>query len=82
MALLSQGAAIGLTIGIIAFLLVVFFVSFLVYRKTPAPKGCERIRPDEGACKGCSQVGCDLYGEYHKGDKDDGKEDGKKEEKK
>lgn len=44
-------------------LLVIFITSFLLYKKTPPPKGCEDISPNEGKCHGCKEVGChfNLY---------------------
>lgn len=53
-----------LAVGIIVLLLVIFFVSFVLYRKTPLPKGCEALKPGEG-CSKCTITSCDLYNEYH-----------------
>jgi hypothetical protein len=38
---------------IVLVLLAVFFVTFVLYRRTPAPKGCEDLHPSEELCKGC-----------------------------
>lgn len=49
-----------LTIAIIliALLVVIFFVSFYLYKKTPVPKGCENIKIDENICANCSNSEC------------------------
>jgi|GEM_PF-596527 hypothetical protein len=68
---LDKTTALIIAICVIAFLLVVFIVSFILYRKTPPPKGCEHLKIDDGACSHCSEVGCDLYAIYHEKAKDD-----------
>jgi hypothetical protein len=68
---LDKTTAIIIAICVIAFLLVVFIVSFILYRKTPPPKGCEHLKIDDGACSHCTEVGCDLYATYHDKAKDD-----------
>ena len=53
-----------LAISILVVLLVIFIVSFVLYRKTPVPKGCEEFeRPNEEKCHGCKETGChfNLY---------------------
>lgn len=62
---MSQTGSLILAIAIIVLLLVVFVVSFILYRRTPPPKGCEHLHADTEECKGCHQVGCELYAEYH-----------------
>jgi len=62
---MSQTGALILAIAIIVLLLVIFVVSFILYRRTPAPKGCEHLHADTEECKGCHQVGCQFYSEYH-----------------
>lgn len=42
-------------------LLVVFVVSFILYVKTPAPKGCEDIKISEEKCASCSNSECHFY---------------------
>jgi hypothetical protein len=51
-------AYLTIAIGLIAVLLVVFIVSFVAYKRTPPPKGCERIKVDEAVCGTCAQAGC------------------------
>lgn len=54
---------------LIVALAVTFVVSFVIYRRTPAPKGS---KGDEANCSSCPQKdGCtiDLYKEYKKENK-------------
>jgi hypothetical protein len=55
-----------LAIGIIFVLAAIAIVSFVLYRKTPPPKGCEKLEPDEAICCACLKSGCPYYGEFHK----------------
>ena len=36
-----------LSIGIIVFFVVLFFVTFVINRRTPVPKGCEHLKISE-----------------------------------
>lgn len=49
-----------ISIGLIAFLLVLFFVTFVKNRKTPVPKGCENIKISEENCSLCNNTGCSI----------------------
>jgi len=62
---MSQAGYIALAIGIIVVLAVIAIVTFILYRKTPAPKGCENLEPDEGICCACLKSGCPYYAQYH-----------------
>ena len=57
-----------IAILLIVFLATVFIVSFVLYRKTPPPKGCEDLLPEEKKCSCCSQIQCP----YHPEEKKDG----------
>ena len=50
-----------LGISILVVLLVVFIVSFILYVRTPAPKGCENIKISEENCSSCSHSECRFY---------------------
>ena len=52
-----------LAISILVTLLIVFIVSFIIYVRTPAPKGCEDIRASEEKCSSCSNNECRFYKE-------------------
>lgn len=58
---MSQTGYIILAISILLALLVIFIVSFVLYRKTPVPKGCENIKISEENCHGCSRTDCSFY---------------------
>lgn len=47
-------------IVIIIALVALFIVTFLVYKKMPAPKGMEKVRVSEENCKGCENDSCSL----------------------
>ncbi|MFA6829589.1 MAG: hypothetical protein WCR67_02650 [Bacilli bacterium] len=51
---------------VILFFLIVFIVSFILYKKTPPPKGCEGMEPSDEKCHGCEQEGCHFNLYYNK----------------
>ena len=58
---MTQLGYLFLAIGILLTLLVVFIVSFVLYVKTPAPKGCEDLKASEEKCASCSRSECQFY---------------------
>ena len=58
---MSKEAYLIIAISILATLLVVFIVSFILYRRTPVPKGCENIEINEENCSHCSHKECSHY---------------------
>ena len=58
---MPKEVAIIVTIIVLVVLAILFFVSFLLYVKTPAPKGCENLGRDESKCEQCSETGCRFY---------------------
>lgn len=53
-----------LAVGILLLLLAIFVITFVLYKKTPVPKGCEEFeKPSEAKCRGCNQTEChfNLY---------------------
>lgn len=53
-----------LAVGILLLLLAIFVITFVLYKKTPVPKGCEEFeKPSERKCHGCNQKEChfNLY---------------------
>ena len=50
-----------LGIGILVALLVIFIVSFVLYVRTPVPKGCEHLKANEETCSSCSHSECRFY---------------------
>lgn len=68
-----------LAIVVLTLLLAIFIISFVLYVRTPAPKGCKT--PSEEACSGCSKKGCEFSFYQPKGalkeeEKEDKKEKG------
>ena len=58
---MSQTGYLILGISIIVSLLIIFIVSFILYRKTPVPKGCENIKISDENCASCSHSECKFY---------------------
>lgn len=56
---MSQTGYIIIAIAIIIALVILFTVSFVVYIKTPAPKGCERGKGPN--CENCEVASCRFY---------------------
>ena len=56
-----------LAISILVILLVVFLVSFVMYIKTPAPKGCEDMKISEENCSKCGKTECSFYKKAEEG---------------
>ena len=57
---MTDGLRIFLAVLILTSLLVIFVVSFILYRKTPLPKGCAALQPSEEKCANCKEEGCNL----------------------
>lgn len=55
-----------LAISIIAALVIIFVVSFVLYMRTPAPKGCEKLKIGPKNCEECDVEGCMIYKQRHK----------------
>ena len=57
---MSKEAALALAIVIIVSLLIIFVVSFVFYKRTPVPKGCENLTISEENCAACQNENCSL----------------------
>ena len=57
---MSKEVAIIVSISLLVFLAILFFVSFALYVKTPPPKGCENLGR-KADCESCSETGCRFY---------------------
>ena len=66
-------------IALIAFIGVVFVVSFVHNRKTPVPEGCEQLKIEETSCLACKVESCSIKEkfEYEKLKQEIEKEDNK-----
>ena len=58
---MSQTGYLILAIAILVLLLTTFVVSFVIYRKTPVPKGCEDMKMNEEKCSSCGHSECHFY---------------------
>ena len=58
---MSQVGYLVLAISILVALLAIFIVSFILYKKTPVPKGCENIKISEENCSSCGHTECSRY---------------------
>lgn len=75
-----------LAVGILLLLLAIFIITYILYKKTPVPKGCENLeKPSEEKCHGCTETGCHFnlyYNDSGEEKKDETKTDEESEEKK
>ena len=58
---MSKEVALILAISILVSLLIIFVVSFVLYKRTPVPKGCENILVNDENCAACQNKECALY---------------------
>ena len=58
---MSQVGYLVIAISILVALLAVFIVSFILYVRTPVPKGCENIKINDESCSSCSHKECKFY---------------------
>ena len=58
---MGQTGYLILAICILVGLLALFIVSFVLYMKTPAPKGCEDIKAGGEHCSSCAHNECQFY---------------------
>lgn len=58
---MSQTGYLIMAICILLTLLAIFLVSFVLYVKTPVPKGCEDIKADAEKCASCGHAECKFY---------------------
>ena len=57
---MSKEISLILALTILVALLIVFVVSFILYKKTPVPKGCENLEISEENCAACGNKECSL----------------------
>ena len=58
---MSREVYLIIAILILVALAITFFVSFVLYRRTPLPKGCENLKMDEEKCSSCSNESCMFH---------------------
>lgn len=60
---MSETEYLILAIVILVVLAITFIVSFVIYQRTPKPKGCEDLEPNEEKCATCNNSQCHFYKE-------------------
>ena len=60
---MSQAGYLILAISILVALATIFVISFVAYKRTPVPKGCEGIKISEENCSSCGNKECSYYQE-------------------
>jgi len=58
---MSQVGYLILAISILVALAIIFVVSFVLYKRTPVPKGCENIEINEENCSACNNSSCSHF---------------------
>ena len=58
---MSQAGYLILAISILVALATIFVISFVAYKRTPVPKGCEAIKISEDNCSACGNKDCQHY---------------------
>lgn len=59
-----------LAIVILVVLLAIFFISFVLYKRTPVPKGCEDIQISDENCMRCAKHSeCNMYKQFKEEEK-------------
>lgn len=58
---MTQAQYLILAIAILVVLLATFVISFVLYRRTPVPKGCEELVMNEEKCSSCGHSECSFY---------------------
>ena len=58
---MSQLGYLILAISIMVALLAIFIISFILYRRTPVPKGCENIQINDENCSACGNTSCEHF---------------------
>ena len=58
---MSQAGYLVLAISILVALAIIFVVSFILYRRTPVPKGCENIEINDTNCSSCGNSSCTHF---------------------
>lgn len=49
-----------LAIGVVVFLVVIFFVTYVLNKKTPVPEGCEHLQISDDNCSACNNTSCQI----------------------
>ena len=61
---MSKEGYLLIAIIVIIALIAIFVISFVLYKKTPVPKGCEDIKISNENCLGCNNNDCKIKQEF------------------
>lgn len=51
---------IFLAIGLVILLIIIFFVTYVLNKKTPVPEGCEELKINDENCMACGNTDCRI----------------------
>ena len=49
-----------ISILVVVALIAVFFITYIINKKTPVPEGCENIKISSETCLSCNVEGCNI----------------------
>lgn len=49
-----------LAIGVVILLVIIFFLTYVLNKKTPVPKGCENLKITDENCSACNNTSCQI----------------------
>ena len=58
---MTQTGYLIIGISVLLALLATFIISFILYKRTPVPKGCEELKISEEHCSSCGHSECSFY---------------------
>ncbi len=51
---------IFIAIGLVIVLVAIFFLTYVLNKRTPVPKGCENIKISDENCMSCGNIDCHI----------------------
>lgn len=51
---------IFIAIGLVIVLVAIFFLTYVLNKRTPVPKGCENIKINDENCMSCGNMDCHI----------------------
>ena len=58
---INQTGYLIIAIALIILLIALFFISYVLNKKTPIPKECVEMLEENDACVGCKNITCSHY---------------------
>ncbi|MBQ6817743.1 MAG: hypothetical protein IJO27_04855 [Bacilli bacterium] len=66
---ISETGYLIIAIAVVIILVALFFISYIMNKKTPIPKECQDLEESE-ACVGCKNITCSHYKSVQKDSKE------------